>query len=190
MSFENRVVVVTGGSKGIGGATSEAFLNEGAKVAVLDIEPPAFKGAGAEKLLFVKTDVAENAQVSPAFDKIKSTFGGVDVLVNNAGIQRYGTVADTPESTWDEVMGVNLKSYYLCAHRAVPMMQQRGKGVVINVASVRQPAQGGGVHHQQMCDPGSDALDRHRFCPGDPLRRGLPRHGRYAYASLGHQPVP
>src|SRR5688572_6090741 len=137
MTFQNKVVVVTGGSKGIGGATSEAFLKEGSKVAVLDIEPPRFKGADSSKLLFVKTDVSKSAEVNPAFDKIKSTFGGVDVLVNNAGIQRYGTVADTPESTWDEVMGVNLKSYYLCAQRAVPMMMERGKGVVINVASVQ-----------------------------------------------------
>jgi NAD(P)-dependent dehydrogenase (short-subunit alcohol dehydrogenase family) len=137
MSFENKVVVVTGGSKGIGGATGEAFLHEGAKVAVLDLEAPAFKPESPDRLLFVKTDVAKSNQVNPAFDKIKSTFGGVDVLVNNAGIQRYGTVADTSEEIWDQVMGVNLKSYYLCARRAIPSMLERGKGVVINVSSVQ-----------------------------------------------------
>src|SRR5258705_3257429 len=112
MSYENQVAVVTGGSKGIGGATSQAFLSEGAKVAVLDLEPPPFSG-DASRLLFVKTDVAKSDQVKIAFDKIMSSFGGVDVLVNNAGIQRYGDVVDTPEEVWDQIIGVNLKSYYL-----------------------------------------------------------------------------
>ena len=136
MRYQNKIVVVTGGSMGIGGATSQAFLAEGAKVAVLDVEPPAFQG-NSDKLLFIKTDVAKSDQVKVAFDKIIQTFGGVDVLVNNAAIQRYGTVADTPEEIWDQVIGVNLNSYYLCAHRAIPSMLGRGKGVVINVASVQ-----------------------------------------------------
>jgi len=136
MSFQDQVVVVTGGSKGIGGATSEAFLADGAKVAVLDIEPPTFKAA-ADRLLFLKTDVARSNEVNAAFDKIIASFGGVDVLVNNAGIQRYGTVADTSEEVWDQIIGVNLKSYYLCAHRAIPSMLQRGGGVVVNVSSVQ-----------------------------------------------------
>jgi NAD(P)-dependent dehydrogenase (short-subunit alcohol dehydrogenase family) len=136
MQFKGKVAVVTGGSKGIGGATSEAFLAEGAKVAVLDIEPPTFN-QGGERLLFVKTDVSRSDQVKAAFYKIIKQFGGVDVLVNNAGIQRYGTVVDNTEAQWDEVIGVNLKSHYLCAHHAIPSMLQRGKGVVINVASVQ-----------------------------------------------------
>src|SRR6185436_7044818 len=103
MQFKDKVAVVTGGSKGIGGATSEAFLDEGAKVAVLDIEAPVFKAA-PEKLLFVKTDVSKGDQISAAFEKIMKTFGGVDVLVNNAGIQRYGTVVDTPEEIWDQII--------------------------------------------------------------------------------------
>jgi NAD(P)-dependent dehydrogenase (short-subunit alcohol dehydrogenase family) len=136
MRYENKVAVVTGGSKGIGGATSEAFLAEGAKVAVLDVEPPAFKGGG-DRLLFIKTDVSKSDQVNAAFDKTFSTFGGVDVLVNNAGIQRYGTIVDASEEEWDQVIGVNLRSYYLCARRAIPSMLQRGQGVVVNVASVQ-----------------------------------------------------
>ena len=136
MQFENKVAVVTGGSKGIGGATSEAFLAEGAKVAVLDLEPPMF-AKGSDNLLFIKTDVSRGEQVKSAFAKIHSTFGGVDVLVNNAGIQRYGDVVDTAEEQWDQVIGVNLKSQYLCARHAIPSMLARGKGVVINVASVQ-----------------------------------------------------
>jgi NAD(P)-dependent dehydrogenase (short-subunit alcohol dehydrogenase family) len=136
MRYSNKVAVVTGGSKGIGGATSQAFIEEGARVAVLDIEPPDFE-ATADEVLYIKTDVSRSDEVNPAFDKIIATLGGVDVLVNNAGIQRYGTVVDTPEQQWDQVIGVNLKSYYLCAHRAIPSMLERGAGVVINVSSVQ-----------------------------------------------------
>ena len=136
MRYTNKIAVVTGGSKGIGGATSQAFIDEGARVAILDIEPPDFE-ATADEVLYLKTDVSRSDQVNAAFDQIVSKLGGVDVLVNNAGIQRYGTVVDTPEEQWDQVIGVNLKSYYLCAHRAIPSMLQRGGGVVVNVSSVQ-----------------------------------------------------
>ena len=136
MRYESKVAVVTGGSKGIGGATSQAFIDEGARVAVLDIEPPDF-GAGGPELLYIKTDVSRSDQVNDAFDTIIAAFGGIDVLVNNAGIQRYGTILDADETQWDQVIGVNLKSYYLCARRAIPSMLERGQGVVINVASVQ-----------------------------------------------------
>ena len=136
MRYANKVAVVTGGSKGIGGATSQAFIDEGARVAVLDIEPPDFQAKDSE-VLFIKTDVSKSDQVNSAFDRILSTFGGADVLVNNAGIQRYGTIVDASEEEWDQIIGVNLKSYYLCARRAIPSMLQRGQGVVVNVASVQ-----------------------------------------------------
>lgn len=136
MRYQNKIAVVTGGSKGIGGATSEAFLADAANVVVLDLEPPPFK-AHPDRLLFCKTDVSKSDQVNAAFDRAIAKFGGVDVLVNNAGIQRYGTVVDTPEEQWDQVVGVNLKSYYLCAQRAIPSMLARGQGVVINVSSVQ-----------------------------------------------------
>lgn len=135
MPFQDTVAVVTGGSKGIGGATSRAFLSEGARVAVLDVEPP--DDQPGQQLLFIKTDVSRSHEVAAAFERIISTFGGVDVLVNNAGIQRYGTAADTSEQEWDAVINVNLKSQYLCAKKAIPSMLQRGKGVVINVSSVQ-----------------------------------------------------
>jgi NAD(P)-dependent dehydrogenase (short-subunit alcohol dehydrogenase family) len=136
MQFKNKVAVVTGGSKGIGGATSRAFLAEGARVAVLDVEAPDFQ-YGGEDLLFIKTDVSQAREVAAAFEQISTRFGGVDILVNNAGIQRYGTVVENSEQEWDAVINVNLKSQYLCANKAIPSMLQRGKGVVINVASVQ-----------------------------------------------------
>ncbi len=64
-------------------------------------------------------------------------FGGLDILVNSAGIQRYGTVVDTDEATWDEVMAINLKGIYLASREAIPEMRQRGGGVIVNVSSVQ-----------------------------------------------------
>lgn len=134
-----RVVVVTGGAKGIGAATVEALLREGDRVAVLDVDPAgeAFAAGLGDAARFFRCNVADGADVARTFGEVIAAFGGVDVLVNNAGIQRYGTVVTTPEAVWDEVMGVNVKSAYLCAQQAIPSMQARGGGVVVNVASVQ-----------------------------------------------------
>ena len=139
MTASDRVVVVTGAAKGIGAATAEAFAREGARVALLDVDPAGADLAArlGDRARFVRCDVADGAGVARAFDEVEAAWGGVDVLVNNAGIQRYGTVVSTPEAVWDEVMGVNLKSAYLCAQRAIPLMEARGGGVVVNVASVQ-----------------------------------------------------
>jgi NAD(P)-dependent dehydrogenase (short-subunit alcohol dehydrogenase family) len=68
---------------------------------------------------------------------IHNRYGSIDVLLNNAGIQRYGNVTETAEEEWDLVMNVNLKSQYLCAKHAIPYMRQKGSGVIINVSSVQ-----------------------------------------------------
>ena len=90
-----------------------------------------------DRSLFIHCDVSKADQVKGAFNQIDARFGAVDVLVNNAGIQRYSTVTDTSEEEWDLVMNVNLKSAFLCSKYAIPLMQKRGKGIVINVASVQ-----------------------------------------------------
>lgn len=140
ISFSNKVAVVTGGAKGIGGATATRFLSEGASVAVLDVDDTdgqALVSKFPDRGLFIHCDVSNSAQVGAAFDDVLRHFGGVDILVNNAGIQRYGTVTETPEEEWDLVMNVNLKSAFLCSKAAIPSMLERGGGVVINVSSVQ-----------------------------------------------------
>jgi NAD(P)-dependent dehydrogenase (short-subunit alcohol dehydrogenase family) len=139
MRFTDRIAVVTGAAKGIGAATAELFAREGALVALLDTDDAGRETATAlgERARFFPCNVADGRDVDEAFAAVLEAFGGVDLLVNNAGIQRYGTVTETDEALWDEVMDVNLKSAFLCARRALPSMQARGRGVVVNVASVQ-----------------------------------------------------
>jgi len=139
MSFENVKVVVTGGAKGIGGACVKAFMEEGAKVCILDIDQAGqeFADTLGDDTFFIHCDVSKENEVKTAFRKIEKIFGAVEVLVNNAGIQRYSTVTETTEEEWDLIMNVNLKSAFLCSKYAIPMMLKKKKGCVINVASVQ-----------------------------------------------------
>ena len=139
MSFENVKVVVTGGAKGIGGACVKAFTEGGAKVCILDIDQAGqeFADTLGDDTFFIHCDVSKEDEVKTAFKKIEKKLGAVEVLVNNAGIQRYSTVTETSEEEWDLVMNVNLKSAFLCSKYAIPMMVNNNKGCVINVASVQ-----------------------------------------------------
>jgi len=139
MSFENVKVVVTGGAKGIGGACVKAFMEGGAKVCILDIDQAGqeFADTLGDNTFFIHCDVSKEDEVKTAFKKIEKKLGAVEVLVNNAGIQRYSTVTETSEEEWDLVMNVNLKSAFLCSKYAIPMMVNNKKGCVINVASVQ-----------------------------------------------------
>ena len=140
MGLTAKHVVITGGAKGIGGAAVTRFLEEGASVTILDLDEKRARERLVnfdDRSLFIRCDVSKADQVEGAFKQIDARFGAVDVLVNNAGIQRYSTVTDTTEEEWDLVMNVNLKSAFLCSKYAIPLMQKRGKGVVINVASVQ-----------------------------------------------------
>lgn len=134
MEFKNKTVVISGGSKGIGEACAMAFHRDGANVAVLDLVEPTFID---DRIMYIDCDVSVSAAVDTAMKAVYKKFGSIDYLINNAGIQRYGSVTETSEEDWDLVMNVNLKSYYLCARFAIPFMKQSGNGAVINVSSVQ-----------------------------------------------------
>ena len=87
--------------------------------------------------LNIHCDVSSETAVKEAFEKVNQHFGSIDFLVNNAGIQRYGSVTETSVDEWDLVMNVNLKSLFLCSKYAIPSMLENKKGVVINIASVQ-----------------------------------------------------
>lgn len=135
MNFLNKTVVITGGAKGIGEACAKAFLEAGANVAVLDLAIDDI--VNDNKRLSLICNVTQSSRVEDAMKQVFDKFGSIDYLVNNAGIQRYGTVTDTTEDDWDLVMNTNLKSYFLCAKYALPYMQRNQQGVIINVSSVQ-----------------------------------------------------
>jgi NAD(P)-dependent dehydrogenase (short-subunit alcohol dehydrogenase family) len=135
MNYKNKTVVITGAAKGIGAACAHLFLDSGANVALLDLIFPT--QLSDDKSLSIVCDVSNEQQVKQAMEKIENHFGSIDYLVNNAGIQRYGTVTETSSDEWDLVMNVNLKSIFLCAKYAIPSMLKNNKGVVINISSVQ-----------------------------------------------------
>ena len=139
MRFENKVVMVTGGAAGIGLVTAENFANEGARVAICDVNPEA--GAAAAKALgpeasFEQVDVANSAAVSGWIAGVLDKYGQIDVLVNNAGITRDGLIMRMKEEDWDAVISVNLKSAFNCIKAVSKIMVKQRSGRIINLASV------------------------------------------------------
>ena len=139
MSFKNKVIVITGGAKGIGGSSSKLFHDEGASVCILDIDGSGrdFAKELGERALFIQCDVSKEKEVKKSFTEIVEQLGDIDILVNNAGIQTYGTVTQTTEEEWDRVINTNLKSAFLCSKYALPSMMKKDKGCVVNVSSVQ-----------------------------------------------------
>ncbi|NND06442.1 MAG: SDR family oxidoreductase [Saprospiraceae bacterium] len=137
--MNHRHIIITGGAKGIGLGCVEAFVRGGCRVTILDIDEsgPRLGERLGKQVHFIYCDVAQEQMVSDALSEAIARFGEVEVLINNAGIQRYSTVTETTEEEWDLVMNVNLKSAFFCAKHAIPSMQRRGGGIVINISSVQ-----------------------------------------------------
>ncbi len=136
--LQGKRVLITGGASGIGAATAVRFLEEGSKVVVLDRDPKARERIGRElpKLSgVVEADVSILQQVRAAFEKAVAAMGGVDVLINNAGISiRHNFLDITPEE-WDKVLAVNLTGVFYIAQIAARHMAERGNGVILQTAS-------------------------------------------------------
>ena len=131
--------IITGGAKGIGWAACQALYRDGFQIAILDWDKSGEERAKelGDDSLYIFCDVSKEIQIEEAIRQVREKFGSIDILVNNAGIQRYSTVTETSEEEWDLVMNVNLKSAFLCAKHVIPVMQQKGSGVIINVSSVQ-----------------------------------------------------
>jgi 3-oxoacyl-[acyl-carrier protein] reductase len=134
--------LVTGGASGIGRAIALAFAAEGAKVALVDRAPPdrieavvAEIGAQGGQAFAVQADVADEAQVLRMIETVRARFGGLDVLVNNAGILIEKPLLETSADDFDRLIGVNLRGTFLVGREALRLMVRQGEGRVINVAS-------------------------------------------------------
>ena len=141
--LKDKVVLVTGSSRGIGRATVLACAKQGANVVInYNKNEEKAKELLAEvkkigvRTLAVQADVCDPEAVKAMFKRIKEEFGRLDVLVNNAGILRDNLLLMTPTSDYDEIMGVNVKGCFLCMQQATKMMMRQKKGKIINISSI------------------------------------------------------
>ena len=146
-----RVSLITGGTRGIGFAVAEALLKQGDSVAItgtsLDGVERAVAALGAE-VLGLTCDVRQSASVESALHAVESHFGGVDVLVNNAGVGVGAPIADLSLDEWDRVIGTNLTGVFHCCRAAIPRLRRRGGGWIINLSSLasKNPFVGGAAY--------------------------------------------
>lgn len=149
--FKNKVVVVTGAGSGMGEAIALKFINEGASVALLDINLEALliKQEQKENSIFLTTDIGTKKEVDYSFNKILEKWGRIDILVNNAGILYSTKIEDITEEEWDKVMNVNVKGYFLCSQKAYINMKKYKQGVIVNNASTAgiRTSTLGGIHY-------------------------------------------
>lgn len=140
-ALKDRVALVTGGSRGIGEAAAFLFAREGAHVIVnyrhgtAKANETLAKLEGDGKHLAVQADLASAADIRRMFQRIGEAYGRLDVLVNNAGVNRDAPLEQLTEAMWDEVLAVNLKGPFLCAQMAAPLMRAAGGGSIVNVSA-------------------------------------------------------
>uniref|UniRef100_A0A7C1FJX8 SDR family oxidoreductase n=1 Tax=Caldilinea aerophila TaxID=133453 RepID=A0A7C1FJX8_9CHLR len=141
MEFQEKIVVITGASKGIGKAAALAFAREGARVVVADRDPAAGEATARElrdlgrEALFIQVDVSQEDQVRAMVHSVLERWGRLDVLVNNAGIYMQGDVTETSVEQWEHILRVNLTGAFLCTKYAAQAMLNGGGGVIVNVSS-------------------------------------------------------
>ena len=139
--FAGKVVVVTGGGGGIGGATCRGFAREGAKVAVFDLNVDSAKRVAAEIAIAggiaeaFACDIADRAEVDAAVAAAEATLGPIDVLVNNAGWDVFRPFVKTEPAQWDKLIAVNLTGALHMHHAVLPGMAARKRGRIVNIAS-------------------------------------------------------
>jgi meso-butanediol dehydrogenase / (S,S)-butanediol dehydrogenase / diacetyl reductase len=195
--LSDKVAIVTGGSNGIGRATSELFVKEGAYVIIFDtdkktsMELVEFLREKGGKADYYSVNVSQNNDVKRNVDRVFEKTGRIDILVNNAGIYTRGNVIDTSVETWDTIMSVNLKGVFLCCKHVIPYMEKNRCGSIINMSSsvgwhdaasniVAYAASKGGVtllSKAMSIDHVSDNIRVNIVCPG-PTDTPLIRNSR------------
>ena len=154
MRFQGKVAIVTGASRGIGKAVALALAQEGAQVVVAARTEEAGRIPGTihqtarevealgGKVLAVRTDVSDEASVDEMVRQTLEAFGRIDILVNNAAVAFYSTVAEMPVRRWDLVTRVNLRGPFLCSRAVLAQMMEQRSGSIVNLSSVAADPQG------------------------------------------------
>jgi 3-oxoacyl-[acyl-carrier protein] reductase len=142
MKLKDRVAIVTGAARGIGKAIALTFVREGAKVAVVDVDRESLNFLKREtiktrgELITLFCDITHSADVRKMVSRVQKSFDRIDLLVNNAGIIRRGTIETVTEEDWDRVIEVNLKGTFNCCKAVVEIMKQQGYGKIVNISSI------------------------------------------------------
>jgi NAD(P)-dependent dehydrogenase (short-subunit alcohol dehydrogenase family) len=154
-SLQGQVALVTGGSRGIGRAIARALVAEGAKVVItgrnearLSAACREIESAGPGKVESVPADVKEYTDMERAVNAAVTRFGGLDILINNAGIGGFAEVAEMTPQQWSDVIGTNLTGVFNACHAAIPQLRRRDGGFIINISSLagKNPFAGGAAY--------------------------------------------
>lgn len=185
MDLNGKVAIVTGAGSGIGAETVRLYLEAGARVVAVDVDPALpetgarLAGPRAESLRSVIGDVSAEATAEQYVATALEAFGRIDVMVNNAGVSVVKSIADHTPEEWDRVFSVNLKSIYWSARHVVPVMKRQGGGLVLNTGSISSvvgiagqgaygPSKGAVVQltRQMAIEYGKDGIRVNAVCPG------------------------
>src|SRR5919202_2085553 len=138
MRLDGRVAIVTGAANGLGLSIARAFSQEGARVALADLDGQGVEKAasGLEGAISVQLDVRDRGAAKAAMEKTFTEFGRLDIMVNNAGFQRIAPIGEFDEDDWEAIIGTMLTGTFLCTKHALPHLRRSGSGRIINIASV------------------------------------------------------
>lgn len=142
MRFENKIVVITGAAGGVGQTLARLFASEGARLMLSDLNEEGLQNTAAEvkqagaEVSYLAGNLREKTYCEAVIAQAAEVFGGVDILLNNAGIIPRGTIEETTDDMWFTAMDVNLNAVFFLCRAAIPHMKQRGGGAIVNTSSV------------------------------------------------------
>lgn len=140
--LQDKVAIITGGAQGIGRATAVLFAQEGAHIAIWDLNEEKGQSAVSEieqaggKAHFFSVNTADHEQVKKTTEAVVSAFGKIDILINNAGITRDATLLKMEPANWQQVIDVNLTGVFNCTQNVAPHMVEQGSGKIVSASSV------------------------------------------------------